>query len=235
MENTLQEISIFLDDSGTFCEDPTQHYFVYAGYVFLDPNDRDNARREYRTPLDNIRASTGHIGELKASSLKNIAHRRALVNVLKSYESMACVIFIPNVRDSIKANKLSIHRYKDYALKIAIKRKLETLISAGKIDANTNTKLRIYIDEQHTSTDGFYSLKESIREEFSNGIRNLDYGTFHPPLFNADLDITVQFCDSSKNYLVQASDMLANRMNKSFNLQKPKLRQLPKLHIVNLP
>ena len=234
-DSFAQTLSIFLDDSGVFSMNHYENYFVYAGYLFLSPDERATAKRKYRTLSDTIHASIGHRGELKASDLSKIAHRRALVNVLKNYESMACVIFIPNIRKSIKENKLSIHRYKDYALKIAIKRKLETLISTGKIKADIPTELNIYIDEQHTSTDGFYGLKESIKEEFINGIRNLDYGTFHPPLFTNQLKICVEFCDSSANYLVQASDMLANRINKSYNKDSPKLRQLPKLNILNLP
>lgn len=232
---TPQSISIFLDDSGVFSKNHHENYFVYAGYLFLSPEERSNAKRQYRTLSDTIHASIGHSGELKASNLSRIGHRRALVNVMKEYESLACVIFIPTIRQSIKENKLSIHRYKDYALKIAIKRKLETLISTGKIKSDVPTELNIYIDEQHTSTDGFYGLKESIKEEFLNGIRNLDYGTFHPPLFTDQLKIGVEFCDSSANYLVQASDMLANRINKSYNKDSPKLRRLPKLHILNLP
>lgn len=57
------------------------------------------------------------------------------------------------------------------------------LINTGRIDAAKSTELNIFIDQQHTSTDGFYNLEESIKEEFVNGIKNLDYGSFHPPLF----------------------------------------------------
>src|SRR5882672_10930908 len=171
MSESKQHIGIFLDDSGIFCDGGSQPYFIYAGYVFLSKEERAEAKRKYRSLSDRIRSSIGHVGELKAATLTGKKqHKRALVNVLNEYESMACVIFIPRVRQSIRSNKLSIHRYKDYSLKIAVKRKLETLINSGKIDPSIDTELCIYIDEQHTSTDGFYNLKESIREEFANGI-----------------------------------------------------------------
>lgn len=234
MDGNKQVINIFLDDSGVFASGQDK-YFVYAGYVFVGSETRADANREYRTLSDNIRKEMNHAGELKAKYLIGTKYKRALVKVLKDYESLACVITIPSVRQSIRSNKLSIHRYKDYALKIALKRKLETLVNTGRIDPAKQTELNVFIDEQHTSTDGFYNLEESIREEFVNGIHNLDYGSFHPPLFTGDIKIKVKFCDSSGNYLIQASDILANRMFTSFNYNNPALRQLPKLHIVRLP
>lgn len=234
MDEEKQIVNVFLDDSGVFTKGQDD-YFVYAGYVFVGSAAKDEAKRRYRSLSDSIRKKIGHTGELKAKHLAGTKHKRALAKVLEDYESLTCVITLPSIKQSIMENKLSIHRYKDYAIKITIKRKLETLINAGHIDPIKDTELNIYIDEQHTSTDGFYNLKESIREEFVNGIRNLDYGSFHPPLFSGEVVIRVQFCDSSSNYLVQASDILANRMHTSFNYSLPALRQLPRLHIVRLP
>src|SRR5690606_24253242 len=125
MGEELQKINIFLDDSGIFSRDHTDDYFIYAGYVFCTVEDRQEANRRYRTLSDTIRRGIGHAGELKASILTDPQNKRALVKVLKRYESIACVIHIPRVQKSIMGNKLSRHRYKDYAIKIAVKRKLE--------------------------------------------------------------------------------------------------------------
>jgi len=75
-----------------------------------------------------------------------------------------------------------------------------------------------------------------------NGIKNLDYGSFHPPLFTGTVNIKVKFCDSSNNYLIQASDILANRIHSSFNYNllrppatpKTPYRQTPLSLTVNL-
>ncbi len=130
---------------------------------------------------------------------------------------------LPDVNESIMANKLSIHRYKDYTLKRMIKSKLEKLITSGKIDADKPVSLRVYIDQQHTSTNGYYKLSDSIREELIHGIRNFDYGVFYPPILFADFEINIKFCDSSRDYLVQASDILANRLWYGRNFNRPKL------------
>ncbi len=230
-----QKINIFLDDSGVFRSNQYE-YFVYAGYVFIGDEARADAHRKYRSLSDSIRKSVGVMGELKATHLKGNKQKNTLATILKGYDSMACVVKVTSLQASIRQNKLSSYRYKDYALKVAIKRKLETLIVSGRINQNDPIELNIFIDEQHTATDGYYSLEESIREEFTNGIRNFNYGTFHPPLFqNQNVSIRVKFCDSSGNYLIQAADILANRLFTSFNYSNPWLRQLPNLDIYPFP
>ena len=81
----------------------------------------------------------------------------------------------------------------------------------------------MYIDQQHTSTDGYYTLSESISEELNHGIHNFNYGIFFAPLFKAPVKVSISFCDSSHNYLIQASDILANRIFTAYNYNLPKL------------
>lgn len=231
-----QLINIFIDDSGVFCENPTEEYFVYSGYVFVGADQRESANREYRTLSDKIRKEIGLTGELKASNLSNRTHKRALVNVLKKYEKFTCVVKLQDVYPHIRKDSRSINRYKDYALKIALKRKLADMINRGILDADaTQTILNVYIDEQPTSTDGFYTLEQSIYEEFRHGIANFNYAVQHPSVFSGVLALTVKFCDSKGNYLVQAADILANRMNASYNNNVPELRSLERHTIVTFP
>lgn len=160
--------------------------------------------------------------ELKAAGLES-KYKRSLYNCVKLFNSLSATVKLSDVNESIMTNKLSIHRYKDYALKRMIKSKLETLIASGKIDADKPVSLRVYIDQQHTSTNGYYKLSDSIREELIHGIRNFDYGMFYPPILFADFKINIKFCDSSRDYLVQASDILANRLWCGRNFNRPKL------------
>ncbi len=91
------------------------------------------------------------------------------------------------------------------------------------------------MDEQATATDGFYSLKDSIFEELKKGIVNFDYGKFHEPLFTGKVKVNVSYCNSANNYLIQASDILANRLWTSFIKENKELRKIPNHRCLRLP
>lgn len=232
-----QNISIYLDDSGVFSRNSGHDYFVYAGYLFLDDSERIAARELFKSSSRQIKS---HLGrpmdkELKAAGL-GIKHKRSLYNCVKKFNSLSSTVQLSRVNNSIMSNKLSIHRYKDYVLKRMIKSKLQSLIVSGKIDAHRPVSLRVYIDQQHTSTNGYYTLSESIREELVHGIHNFDYGIFHAPILLADFKIKITFCDSAKDYLIQASDILANRLWYGRNFNQPKLyTNIPSHYDISLP
>lgn len=110
-------------------------------------------------------------------------------------------------------------------LKRCIRAKLEELICQGKISNTEDILIHIYIDEQLTATNGYYSLQDSIIEELQHGVNNFDYGTSHPPVFHSNVDVKIKYCDSKKHYLIQASDILANRIWNSYRFKNPKLRE----------
>ena len=126
--------------------------------------------------------------------------------------------------DHILADKKSICRYKDYVLKRCVKNKLKRLIADGTISKDEDIKISIYIDEQLTATNGYYDLRDSIMEELQYGIANFDYGIRHPHLFDSEVTVSIQYCDSSTNYMIQASDILANRIWTSYRIQNRNLR-----------
>jgi len=209
-----QEVFIYLDDSGTLHDNAAGHFFVYAGYIFLSKKEKDSALARYRAAVRRLNKTPEK--EFKAYGARG-KDKRYLVSILKEYESFSCVVDKERVYKSIMSSKKSIHRYKDYCIKRAAKAKLVNLINRKKIDPNTPIILRFFIDNQPTSTDGIYNLRESIREELSAGIANFDYGTFHKPLFNSKVTVDTNFCDSRINPLIQASDMLANCIFTKYN------------------
>ena len=236
-DNTHQNVSIYLDDSGVFSLNSVYDYFIYAGYAFPSEQERIHARESFKDMSRKIKASLGLSmdSELKAAGLE-IKHKRSLYNCVRFFDSLSATVHLGSVNSSIMNNKLSIHWYKDYVLKRMIKAKLEALITAGKIDNYRPVSLRIYIDQQHTSTNGYYKLSDSIREELIHGIHNFDYGVFHPPILFADSIIDIRFCDSAKDYLVQASDILANRLWYGRNFNKPTLyTHIPSHKNISLP
>lgn len=206
----MQTITFYVDDSGVLHTNESSGYFVYGGYVFLDRKHREKKTRQYKSLARKI-CEDLDVPEAKASCLKP-KHKRALMNVMKDVESFSVVTDISKMYKRIMTTKSSRHRFKDYALKIAIKRKLEVLIREGKVDPKVPTHLNILIDEQPTATDGVYSLEESIFEEFSVGFSSFDYSAEKPRLFHSKFVVSIKFKSSHSDYMIQASDILANRV-----------------------
>lgn len=230
----MQHVYFYFDDSGVLHKNAPCKYFVYAGYVFSDKMAMENAKRVYKSVNLKIKQGKGIEGELKAAHL-NPSNKNALYACIKNEDSVGLSVLIPQVYDHIICNKKSIYRYKDYVLKRIVKSKLSQMIYEGKLDPNQEIKIQVFVDEQATATDGYYSLRDSIYEEIKNGISNFDYGTFREPLFHSKVEVCVRYCDSSKHYLIQASDILANRIYSSFVTNKPSLREIPNHHCVHFP
>lgn len=230
----MQEVIFFFDDSGVFHKNAPGHYFVYAGYVFTSREELDDAKRKYINANKKLKKALGRTDELKAANLSP-NHRRSLFNAVKEYNSVAVVVDLNRVYDNVLANKKSICRYKDYVLKRCVKDKLKGLIADGMISKDEDVTISIYIDEQLTATNGYYDLRDSIKEELKYGIVNFDYGMIHHHLFNADVNVNIEYCNSSKNYMIQASDILANRIWSSYITHKQELREIDNLMTLTFP
>ena len=237
-ESTVKQvISIYLDDSGVFTTGKNSKFFIYGGYSFTNDKDRLTAKSIYKGRVNQIRTTLGLTNgdELKAAIL-SARHKRALFEIIKRYNSIDVAVNLSTVYPNILENKLAIHRYKDYALKRLVKAEVERLINSSEIDPYKPAELRVYIDQQHTSTDGYYTLSESISEELNHGIHNFEYGVFHAPIFKAPISVKIEFCDSKHHYLIQASDILANRIFTAYNYNRPQLaRDIPFHTHLDLP
>ena len=124
---------------------------------------------------------------------------------------------------------------KDYVIKRCIKKKLEQLLLDAIINKDEDIRIKVYIDEQQTSSNGYYTLRDSIIEELRYGIANFDYGVKHPHLFDGNVDVVIQYCDSSKNYMIQASDILANRIWASYMKNDRNLRKIDNHILLTFP
>lgn len=162
-------------------------------------------------------------------------HRRALFNSVREYDSFSVVVDISRVYDNILDQKKAICRYKDYILKRIIKYKLLELIKKGIISREEDVCIIIQIDNQLTATNGYYGLRESIVEELQHGIANFDYGIRHPAVFDSSVEVHIKYCDSKNNYLIQACDILANRIWSSYKKDDPLLRNIENHINLELP
>lgn len=220
-----QSVYFFFDDSGVLSQHAKIKTFVYAGYVFLSREELEIAKRKYIHANKRIKQQYPDLKELKACFLK-AKHKRSLLKSIEEYDSVSAIVDISRLYSYILNDKKSICRYKDYVLKRIIKRKLEQLISDGKINQNTNIDIQVNVDEQLTATNGYYDLRSSIFEELRHGITNWDYGSIHSNVFNKDVSVELRYCESKNNYLIQASDILANRIWSSYATGNEKLREI---------
>lgn len=225
MGNISQEVIFFFDDSGVLHKNEPSGYFIYAGYVFTDRSMLEAAKRKYISANKKLKKALNRSDELKAANLE-AKHKRALFNSVREYDSVDAVVDISRVYDHILEDKKSICRYKDYVLKRCVTNKLKCLEADGTISRSEDITISIYIDEQLTATNGYYDLRDSIMEELKYGIVNFDYGSRYPHLFDANVTVNIQYCDSSKNYMIQASDILANRIWTSYRTKNQNLRQI---------
>ena len=206
------QIFVYSDESGVF-DQVHGDYFIFGGLIFLSKTARDDAQRKYKHAENVIRKICNYDAgiEIKASILE-LHHKAKLYRSLNECYKFAVIIDLKLINNHIFENKKSKQRYLDYAYKIAVKRKLESLIAVGIIDPSKVDQIHFYVDEHSTATDGKYELKEAIEREFKIGTFNYNYQKFFPPILPSLRNIDLHFIDSKTTDLVRAADIVANRV-----------------------
>lgn len=217
-----QIIFIALDDSGKLSL--KEKVMVYGGIIFLDNSEKNTFIKEYQNYLNMINDKYNN-KELKSFIIKE-KDRNNIIDILNFYHTFSVTIINKNIYKNILENKKSKGRFLDYAIKIIIKNTLLNLIKKDLINPNVNTNIIINIDEQNYKSNGFYNLEESIKKELKLGMSNIQNLNYYKPLFNSNLELTINFLDSSLHYDIQASDIIAGTIrkyylaNKKVNLEK---------------
>lgn len=207
------DIYIYSDESGVF-DKVHNDWFVFGGVVFLSKESKDNATRLYAKAEKTIRQRNkfGRDQEVKATAISN-ADKTKLYRSANKFFKFAAVVEQRKVLDRIFKSKKDKQRYLDYVYKIAVKRCLEELIRAGKIEPDNVRNIRFFVDEHTTATNGRYELREALEQELKNGTYNFNYSVFHPPVFpNMSGAVTLELCNSEKKTLVRTADIVANRI-----------------------
>lgn len=206
------DICVYSDESGVF-DWIHNDYFVFGGVLFLSHDDQSHAVQRYLKAEEVIRKKEGFSAsqELKACVVSNEAKSK-LFRSLNPFFKFGVVVHQKRVLPSVFAHKKSKQRYLDYVFKIATKRKFEKLIRDKRIDPNEVTRLRFYIDEHATATDGRYELQESLEREFKIGTFNQQWSKFYPPIFPNLVSVDLKFCDSKVKPLIRAADIVANKI-----------------------
>lgn len=208
----FMNIYVYSDESGVM--DKTHNkYFIFGGLVFLSKDEKDAAGRRYIAAEKNVRRGGGYDKsvEIKASTIK-AEEKRRLYRRLKDYYKFGVVIDQKLILDTIMSNKKSKQRYLDFAYKIGVKRLFQALITENVIKPDEVKNIYFYVDEHTTATNGVYELRETLEEEFKNGIHNWNFSTFYPPIFPKMESVQLNYRNSETVALVRAADIVANRI-----------------------
>lgn len=229
------EIFVYSDESGVF-DKAHNDYFVFGGIIFLSRESRDRCARLY-SHAEHIVKVSAHIPnqeEAKAACLPN-QYKSKLFRALNNQHRFGVIIKQNAVLNEIFSSKKDKQRYLDFAYKIAVKRMLEKLIKQGEIQKDLVENITFFVDQHTTATNGRYELQQALEQELKSGTYNYNYDRFFPPVFTNLKSLNVQFCNSSKNYLIRAADIISNKI---FYLAK-KHGAIPiednDLHVIVLP
>ena len=201
---------IYSDESGVF-DAAHNEYFVFAGIICFGKKQQEKAARMYshaeRVLRQNDYPSRG--SELKASSISNKAKSKLFRSLNPFYKFCVC-IEESHVHPGVYEHKKHKQRYLDYAYKMVLRKCLESLSEWGMVPSQEVRNIFVSVDEHSTATDGRYELREGLLNEFKNGTFNITYDAYFEPVFPNLETVTVDFCDSSKVFLIRASDIIAN-------------------------
>ena len=205
-------IFIYSDESGVLDKEHNQ-YFVFGGVMFLSKEDRDIWTRKYIAAERTVRQieKKDNQEEVKASNISNKSKSK-LYRSLNHVQKFGIVIRQRLLLNSLFHNKKGKQRYLDWAFKMACKSKFEELISEGLVNPSEVEGLYFFVDEHTTATNGLYELQESLEQEFKFGTYNMNWSTFHPPLFTNLKFVKVEYCNSANKTLVRAADIVANHI-----------------------
>lgn len=206
------DLFIYSDESGVF-DYKHNEIFVFGGLIFLGKNQKDIAIRKYLHAERCLRHSNTHSisEELKACKITT-KEKNKLFRSLNNYYKFGVVIHQSKVLTTIFDDKKSKQRYLDYAYKISLKKALLKLMSDGVFSETDIYNIRIFVDEHTTATNGKYELKEAIAQELKHGTYTYNYQKFYAPILPRVQIIELSYCNSYKNPLIRASDIIANKI-----------------------
>ena len=137
-------------------------------------------------------------------------------------------IKISNLKSYILADKKSRQRFKDYALRRIVKKLFQSLIDQGLVDPEQEIELHVNIDQQGFATNGLYGLGDAFLRNYTKVSTILIMELFYPPILTGDFNVLTRSCVSENDYLIQAADILANRIWNSYVQNNVSLRTIPK-------
>lgn len=206
----MQSIYIYSDESGVF-DKYHNDIFIYGGIVCIGQDISSILSRKYLLAEKSLRKSPKYKNkaELKASMLDN-SDKRKLYRVIEDCYKFIVAVDLPKLKNERFESRYSKQRYLDYAYKRGLKGILEKMNSDHVIRLEEEIELKCYVDEQNTSTNGRYSLEETIYNEFKYGVYS--GGFDFKPIARKLETVDIKYCNSETTTLVRSADIFANRV-----------------------
>lgn len=217
----MSELFVFGDESGVF-DKAHENVFAFGGLILLSDEERQNAIRRY-SAMERILAPEyqrgGFVPELKAYKLKP-KHRANLLGTMSPYARYGIVMQLQKMNDSEFCDPETRQRYLDFAYKVGLKRCFSFLDKQGLIKAEDITRVSVFFDEHTTKTNGIRNLRDAMYAEFKNGTYNWKIERHFPAVFPNLEELTVKYRNSERDYLIRASDIIANQVRWHFKTGK---------------
>lgn len=209
MKKDYKKIYFYLDDSGALSY--KEDILVYGGILFINDDELKSFYLEYHESLKIIKYQK----EIKSYNI-SYQERRYLLKKLNKYYKFGLIIYNKTIYAKIMKKRLSKGRIINYAIKRLIKEIIIDLIAKKIINKDDNLELIIGIDKEPKKENGFYNLKESIKEELLYGITNIKNNIYFKPILKGKLKVIITYYDSQKNLAIQAADIISGSIRKAY-------------------
>lgn len=218
-----KQIYFYIDDSGVFTHHKNQIFFTYAGFCVIGRHERERVLARYREVNQKIRKEYAFHGEIKAAHIDQSLKDR-LFDTIRHLESFDITVNLHQLDYDILRDKRTKVRYKDFLLRTVIVGKLEQMLAKGLIIHNEHVEIYLNIDEQYALSN--YSIKDGIYERLCYGYQHFDYSVKFKPVLKVVDHISQEFKHSDHDFLIQAADILANRIYTSHVYDRPCWREI---------
>ena len=207
-----QIIYLAVDDSGQLSK--SDNIMTFGGIILFE-NEINDFKINYEKIVMSLKNKYKRYNELKHSNLKS-KHLNLFCNYLNNFLSFGVIINNKAIYNNIMNNSKAKGRYLDYAIKLMLKNVIDCLIKDKLINPYINLILNIYVDQTSYLSNGYYNLKDSIYEELRYGMSNIKNNINFKNIIYSKLTINLSYRDSKKDYLIQASDLIAGEIRKNY-------------------
>ncbi|MCH4169351.1 MAG: DUF3800 domain-containing protein [Streptococcaceae bacterium] len=195
----MEEINIYIDDSGQLHTNYYSDYFIYGGYWCL-AEDSQKISKTYSIQMSKIYHTKK---EIKSSNMKHKYKRKVLRKLVSECQDCFNPIFIASKVSEISIdfdNKQAVQLHKNYILRRLVE---DTIKQIKKQNFSDISKINVFIDNQNQT-------KIVNRDSFPVYLNNYFKNNYLRNFTTTNVPFETKYLDSSKHKAIQIADLLAN-------------------------